>query len=45
MYICLEFSNEWSKNEVTLEKDESKDDVIKDAYGTILTDGYTVKYY
>ena len=42
MYICPEYSHEWSKNEAILEKDESEDDVIKDAYGTILADGDTV---
>lgn len=41
MYHCPECTHEWSKNEIN-SFDETLEDEIKDAYGTVLKDGDSV---
>ena len=43
MYICPECSNEWPKYEIkSQDKESDEQEIIKDAYGVILTDGDTI---
>ena len=43
MYICPECSNEWPKYEIKSQyKESDEQEIIKDAYGVILTDGDTI---
>lgn len=41
MYVCPECAHEWPKHQITLQNEENED-VIKDANGTVLSDGDSI---